>query len=106
MSISATNIRKKPLEQHVSPKFWVGEFAGVSRPGNQKGDAGAKPALQVSVTMEGEMICKRRAGLLLSGTVLASIFVTAPAFAQDAQTDQMQRQINALQSNCRRCKAR
>jgi hypothetical protein len=47
--------------------------------------------------MEGEMICKRRAGLLLSGTVLASIFVTAPAFAQDAQTDQLQQQINALQ---------
>ena len=43
------------------------------------------------------MICKRRAGLLLSGTVLASIFVTAPAFAQDAQTDQLQQQINALQ---------
>jgi outer membrane murein-binding lipoprotein Lpp len=43
------------------------------------------------------MIFKRRAGLLLSGTVLASVFVTAPAFAQDAQTDQMQRQINALQ---------
>ena len=43
------------------------------------------------------MVFKRRAGLLLSGTVLASIFVTAPSFAQDAQTDQMQRQINALQ---------
>jgi hypothetical protein len=48
--------------------------------------------------MEGEMIFKRLAGLLLSGTVLgASILVAAPAFAQDAQTDQMQRQINALQ---------
>ena len=46
---------------------------------------------------EGVMVVKQRAGLLLSGTVLASIFVTAPAFAQDAQTDQMQRQINALQ---------
>jgi hypothetical protein len=48
--------------------------------------------------MEGEMICKRRAGLLLSGTILgASILVAAPALAQDAQTDQLQRQINALQ---------
>src|SRR6478752_1082803 len=46
---------------------------------------------------EGVMVVKQRAGLLLSGTVLASIFVTAPAFAQDAQTDQLQRQINALQ---------
>src|SRR4249920_1404907 len=43
------------------------------------------------------MVVKQRAGLLLSGTVLASILVTAPAFAQDAQTDQIQRQINALQ---------
>ena len=43
------------------------------------------------------LVVKQRAGLLLSGTVLASVFVTAPAFAQDAQTDQMQRQINALQ---------
>ena len=43
------------------------------------------------------MVVKQRAGLLLSGTVLASIFVAAPALAQDAQTDQMQRQINALQ---------
>ena len=43
------------------------------------------------------MVFKRRAWLLLSGTVLASIFVAAPAFAEDAQTDQLQRQINALQ---------
>ena len=43
------------------------------------------------------MVFKRRGGLLLSGTVLASIFATAPSFAQDAQTDQLQRQINALQ---------
>jgi len=43
------------------------------------------------------LFVKQRAGLLLSGTVLASIFVAAPALAQDAQTDQMQRQINALQ---------
>ena len=43
------------------------------------------------------MVFKRRAGLLLSGTILASIFVAAPALAQDAQTDQLQRQINALQ---------
>jgi len=43
------------------------------------------------------MVVKQRAGLLLSGSVVASVFVTAPAFAQDAQTDQMQRQINALQ---------
>jgi outer membrane murein-binding lipoprotein Lpp len=47
--------------------------------------------------MEGEMVFKRPAGLLLSGTILASIFVAAPALAQDAQTDQLQRQINALQ---------
>jgi outer membrane murein-binding lipoprotein Lpp len=47
--------------------------------------------------MEGEMVFKRRAGLLLSGTILASIFVAAQALAQDAQTDQLQRQINALQ---------
>ena len=43
------------------------------------------------------MVFKRPAGLLLSGTILASIFVAAPALAQDAQTDQLQRQINALQ---------
>jgi len=43
------------------------------------------------------MVFKRRDGLLLSGTVLASIFATAPSFAEDAQTDQLQRQINALQ---------
>ena len=43
------------------------------------------------------LVVKQRTGLLLSGAVLASIVVTAPAFAQDAQTDQMQRQINALQ---------
>jgi hypothetical protein len=40
---------------------------------------------------------KRQYRYLLSGTILASIFVAAPALAQDAQTDQMQRQINALQ---------
>jgi hypothetical protein len=40
---------------------------------------------------------KRHTGLLLSSTVLAAIFVAAPALAQDAQTDQLQRQINALQ---------
>jgi hypothetical protein len=27
--------KKKPLEQNVSPRFWVVELAGVSRPGNQ-----------------------------------------------------------------------
>jgi hypothetical protein len=43
------------------------------------------------------VIVKRNVGLLLSGTVLVSIFVTAPALAQDAQTDQLQRQINSLQ---------
>jgi hypothetical protein len=43
------------------------------------------------------VVVKQRAGLLLSGTVLASIMAAAPAFAQDAQTDEMQRQINALQ---------
>jgi hypothetical protein len=43
------------------------------------------------------MVVKRRAGMLLSGTVLASIIAAAPALAQDAQTDQLQHQINALQ---------
>jgi hypothetical protein len=43
------------------------------------------------------MVVKRRAGMLLSGTVLASIIAAAPSLAQDAQTDQLQRQINALQ---------
>ncbi len=43
------------------------------------------------------MISKRTAGLMLSGAALASIFAVAPALAQDAQTDQLQRQINALQ---------
>ena len=43
------------------------------------------------------MVVRRRAGMLLSGTVLASIIAAAPALAQDAQTDQLQRQINALQ---------
>jgi hypothetical protein len=43
------------------------------------------------------LIVKKRAGLLLSGTVLASIFAAAPALAQDAQNEEMQRQINALQ---------
>ena len=43
------------------------------------------------------MVFERRAGLMLFGMVLASICVAAPALAQDAQTDQLQRQINALQ---------
>jgi hypothetical protein len=43
------------------------------------------------------VVVKQRAGLLMSGTVLVSIVAAAPAFAQDAQTDQLQRQINALQ---------
>src|SRR5262245_51674600 len=43
------------------------------------------------------MILKGRAGLMLSGAVLASVCVAEPALAQDAQTDQLQRQINALQ---------
>jgi hypothetical protein len=43
------------------------------------------------------LIVKQRAGLLLSGTVLASIFATVPAFAQDARNEEMQRQINNLQ---------
>jgi hypothetical protein len=37
------------------------------------------------------MVVKKRAGLLLSGTVLASIFAAAPALAQDAQNEEMQR---------------
>ena len=44
------------------------------------------------------MVVKRRLGILLSGTVLgASFLIAAPAFAQDAKTEQMQNQINALQ---------
>jgi hypothetical protein len=43
------------------------------------------------------VIVKRHTGLLSSSAVLASVLVAAPALAQDAQTDQMQRQINALQ---------
>jgi outer membrane murein-binding lipoprotein Lpp len=44
------------------------------------------------------MLIKRRVGVLLSGTVLgASVLFAAPAFADDAQTEQLQKQINALQ---------
>jgi outer membrane murein-binding lipoprotein Lpp len=43
------------------------------------------------------MVVKRYAGLLLSGTVLASVFGAGSVLAEDAQTDQLQRQINALQ---------
>ena len=41
---------------------------------------------------------KRRASILLSGTMLgASFLLAAPALADDAQTEQLQKQINALQ---------
>ena len=41
---------------------------------------------------------KRKAGILLSGTMLgASFLLAAPALADDAQTEQLQKQINALQ---------
>jgi hypothetical protein len=44
------------------------------------------------------MLIKRRVGVLLSGTMLgASVLFAAPAFADDAQTEQLQKQINALQ---------
>jgi outer membrane murein-binding lipoprotein Lpp len=44
------------------------------------------------------MVFQRRAGVLLSGTVLgASFLMAAPAFADDAQTEQLQKQINTLQ---------
>ena len=44
------------------------------------------------------MPIKRRVGVLLSGTMLgASVLFAAPAFADDAQTEQLQKQINALQ---------
>jgi len=44
------------------------------------------------------MLVKRRVGILLSGTVLgASVLFAAPVFADDAQTEQLQKQINALQ---------
>ncbi len=44
------------------------------------------------------MLIKRRVGVLLSGTVLgASVLFAAPAFADDAQTEKLQKQINALQ---------
>jgi len=44
------------------------------------------------------MLIKRRVGILLSGTVLgASVLFAAPVFADDAQTEQLQKQINALQ---------
>src|SRR5690348_882153 len=45
----------------------------------------------------GVMAIRRRTGLLLLSTVLASSFTAGSAFAQDAQTDQLQRQINTLQ---------
>jgi outer membrane murein-binding lipoprotein Lpp len=43
------------------------------------------------------MIFKRRAGLLLAGTVIGACCLTGTAFADDAQTQQLQNQINALQ---------
>ena len=44
------------------------------------------------------MVVKRRMGVLLAGTVIGgSILAAAPAFAQDAKTQQLQNEINALQ---------
>jgi hypothetical protein len=44
------------------------------------------------------IVFKRKAGILLSGTMLgASFLLAAPALADDAQTEQLQKQINALQ---------
>ena len=44
------------------------------------------------------MVVKRRVGILLAGTVLGGSVLTAPAFAQSAQsTQQLQNEINALQ---------
>jgi hypothetical protein len=44
------------------------------------------------------MIVKRRSAILLSGTLLsASLAVTVPAFADDAQSEQLQRQIRVMQ---------
>ena len=44
------------------------------------------------------MIVKRRSAILLSGTILgASLVAAVPAWADDAQSDQLQHEINALQ---------
>ena len=43
------------------------------------------------------MVVKRRAGLLAGTVDGASFLIAAPAFAQDAQTQKLQNQINALQ---------
>jgi hypothetical protein len=43
------------------------------------------------------MFIKRRVGMLLAGTVLGASFIATPAFAEDAQTQQLQQQINAMQ---------
>ena len=43
------------------------------------------------------MVMKRRAGLLAGTVIGASFMLAAPAFADDAQNQQLQNQINALQ---------
>jgi type II secretory pathway pseudopilin PulG len=43
------------------------------------------------------MFVKRSMGMLLAGTVLGASLIAAPAFAEDAQTQQLQQQINAMQ---------
>ena len=44
------------------------------------------------------MVVKRRVSLLLAGTMIgASVLIAAPAFADDAQTQKLQNQINSLQ---------
>jgi hypothetical protein len=44
------------------------------------------------------MVVKRRVGILLAGTMLGACFLSAaPAFADEAQTQQLQNQINAMQ---------
>jgi hypothetical protein len=43
------------------------------------------------------MVVKRRAGLLAGTVIGASFLIAVPAFAQDAQTQKLQNQINALQ---------
>lgn len=52
------------------------------------------------------MIVKRRSAVLLSGTLLsASLAVAAPAFADDAQNEQLQRQIDAMQQQLQKMQA-
>jgi hypothetical protein len=44
-----------------------------------------------------DMIAKRRSAILLSGAFLSVSLAAMPAFADDAQSEQLQRQINAMQ---------